>query len=1316
MAAARAMLDETHDELPVQVNDSNSYTLGRIKEHNIVIACLPIAQYGTNNAANVLTNLIRTFSSIRLALMVGVGGGVPTRVDVRLGDVIVGTRVLQHDLGKLTGDTHIRTTAVPRVLHPSVGTAVLNLRSKHELEPCRIPNIFRERLQQYSEYSRPSLPDRLFQPSYPHKSPGLGCEECDLSQLLPRSIRTSDDPIIHYGTIASGNQVLRHSSARDELAQKLDIICFEMEAAGLMDFMPCLPIRGVCDYSDSHKTKEWQAYAAATAAAYAREFLDFLPAAEVVQNVSRKRQGCHFMVPFGRNKDFIGRESIITQLLAMILPSADQEDCQRVVVEGLGGVGKTQIALEAIFRLRRTHPDCSVFWVPAVDNTSIEISYREIGQRLKVPGIEEDNADVGLLVKAALSETASNWLLVLDNVDDTQLLSGTLNSVPLHYYLPFSYKGSILIITRNHQVAIGLDVSPQNTFRVGEMDRDEALQMLRQTIGESSQAYDDSNANTLLDLLADLPLAVKQAASYIAKTGTSVGRYTKHCQSSDRTLIKLLSKGFEDRNRYKTLNPVAVTWLISFEEIIRERYAGQYLVSMCFFAEKDIPNDLLPRVNMDDIDEEIERDEALGLLKAYSFISEHRQSNSFNMHRLVRLALRNWLEVEHKLRQYSNITIQWLATVFPSPSYTNRDIWLKYLPHTRSALTFSETIDKNDATGGLLFKMGTCFRLLGKYKDAERFYYESVQLRSAVMGMEHPTSLDSLNSLANVLQHQGRDWEAERTHRRTWELRRKALGPEHPDTISSMNNLALSLVREARPREAERLLRQALDFRAAVLGEEHGDTLATMSNLALVLESNGSYEEALDIYQQTAELMEKTHGKEHSSTLICRNNLGNVLQRLGRHSQSEETHRQTLQLRQKVLGDEHPDTFASMSNLALLLVHLERFDEGQKLHEETLKRRQMVLGKEHPDTLAIVIGESASLEDGGAAFATFATAIAPPVMPPMFQSATDEKSSRATCHPLSVPTHSEPVPPRSSTLKSSSSAGKRRALLVGINYTGQPGELHGCIDDVRNMTAYLIDDLGCKREDMVILTDDQQNRMSQPTKQNILRSMRWLVRDAEPHDSLFFHYSGRGGQNKDDELDGLNEVIYPIDFQQHGHITDDEMHEIMVKPLCAKVRLTVIFDSCHFSAPLDLPYTYSTQGILKEPNLAKEAGQCLLGLIALDSDGDISSTSLVKRLRNLFRRPTARDKADDPAVPAKTSPANVFMFSASGDQRTSATLLNSLATCTMSSAFITALKKKPDQNYAQLLVSIRDQFEPRYTQRPQVSCSHPLDANQLFTL
>ncbi|KAI1913876.1 Ca(2+)-dependent cysteine protease [Ophidiomyces ophidiicola] len=308
--------------------------------------------------------------------------------------------------------------------------------------------------------------------------------------------------------------------------------------------------------------------------------------------------------------------------------------------------------------------------------------------------------------------------------------------------------------------------------------------------------------------------------------------------------------------------------------------------------------------------------------------------------------------------------------------------------------------------------------------------------------------------------------------------------------------------------------------------------------------------------------------------------------------------------------------------------------------------------------------------------------------------------------------------PQGYSYQYSNCTGKRKALLIGINYFGQRGQLRGCINDVKNMSTYLNQSFNYAREDMVILTDDQQNPMSQPNKANILRAMHWLVKDARPNDSLFFHYSGHGGQTPDldgDEDDGYDEVIYPVDFRNAGHIVDDEMHRIMVKSLPPGVRLTAIFDSCHSGSALDLPYIYSTQGVLKEPNLAKEAGQGLFDVVSAYARGDMGG--MVSTAMGFIKKATRGDDAYKKTMETKTSPADVIMWSGSKDVQTSAdATINGQATGALSWAFITALKKNPQQSYVQLLNSIRDELSAKYSQKPQLSCSHPLDTNLLYVI
>ncbi|KAF9223655.1 peptidase C14 [Gyrodon lividus] len=296
--------------------------------------------------------------------------------------------------------------------------------------------------------------------------------------------------------------------------------------------------------------------------------------------------------------------------------------------------------------------------------------------------------------------------------------------------------------------------------------------------------------------------------------------------------------------------------------------------------------------------------------------------------------------------------------------------------------------------------------------------------------------------------------------------------------------------------------------------------------------------------------------------------------------------------------------------------------------------------------------------------------------------------------------------------------GRKKALLVGINYIGQSGALQGCIEDVRRMKRFLLG-RGYKEEDMVMLKDDSQHPRERPTRQNIFDAMQWLVRDARPNDSLFFHYSGHGGQTKDldgDEEDGYDEVIYPVDFKTTSHIVDDDMYRIMVSGLPTGCRLTAIFDSCHSGSALDLPYIYSTEGKIKEPNAAMGAAKGLMSALSSFQRKDMSG--MIGGVTDLVKVASGNaQKADQHAKATRTSPADAISWSGCKDSQTSADAqIKGRNTGAMSDAFLTALEKNPNPSYQQLLIDIRRVLSNKYSQKPQLSSSHPIDTNIQFII
>lgn len=309
-------------------------------------------------------------------------------------------------------------------------------------------------------------------------------------------------------------------------------------------------------------------------------------------------------------------------------------------------------------------------------------------------------------------------------------------------------------------------------------------------------------------------------------------------------------------------------------------------------------------------------------------------------------------------------------------------------------------------------------------------------------------------------------------------------------------------------------------------------------------------------------------------------------------------------------------------------------------------------------------------------------------------------------------------PNQNMSFQYSNCTGRRKALLIGINYQGQKGTLRGCINDVKNVKRFLESHGGYKEEDMVILTDEpNRGPKCQPTRANIIRGMQWLVSGARPNDSLFLHYSGHGGQTEDldgDEDDGYDEVIYPVDYQQAGHIVDDDIHAITVRPLMPGVRLTALFDSCHSGTVLDLPYVYSTKGVLKEPNLLKDAGSSALTAAMSYAKGDIQKT--ISSVTGIFKRVSNNNSnAYEVTKRTRTAPCDAILISGCKDSQTSADAYErGQATGAMSYAFIHVMSTNPNQSYLTLLRAMREVLAGKYDQKPQLSSSHPIDCNLKF--
>jgi tetratricopeptide (TPR) repeat protein len=518
--------------------------------------------------------------------------------------------------------------------------------------------------------------------------------------------------------------------------------------------------------------------------------------------------------------------------------------------------------------------------------------------------------------------------MIVDNADDLEELykrrdenDQSIGPPALADYLPSSQQGSILLTTRNHMAAVkhaGVDV-----ITIKEMSESESLKLLKESLIDKSLIAEKDTAK-LLQLLTYLPLAIKQAAAFINEQQVSIHDYLEACNSGDQELIQLLRENFEDQGRYESIqNPIALTWLISFRHIQQyDLLAAKYLNIMSCLAAQDIPHSFLPEASKS---EEIK---AIGILKAYAFITLRKGGKSYDMHRLVQLVMRNWLKTTGELTRWTCETLKQAARIFPLCEHGNRDVCTLYLPHVQYILKFHHfPEDVRDLLRNLISNVGGYFYYTGKYIEAEKMLQQA-------LGDDHPPTLYSMNNLAIVLRQQGRYAEAETLHRQTLELKKKALGDDHPSTLSSMNNLANVLEERGRYAEAETLHRQTLELMKEALGDDHPSTLGSMSNLAEVFRQQGKVTEAETLQRQTFELKKEALGDDHPLTLGSMNNLAEVLRHQGRYAEAETLHRQTLELKKKALGDDHPSTLSSMNNLARVLEHQGNYAEAEMLRKE----------------------------------------------------------------------------------------------------------------------------------------------------------------------------------------------------------------------------------------------------------------------------------------------------------------------------------------------------------------------------------------------
>ncbi|KAF7511136.1 hypothetical protein GJ744_005367 [Endocarpon pusillum] len=699
-------------------------------------------------------------------------------------------------------------------------------------------------------------------------------------------------------------------------------------------------------------------------------------ALERLQNELEAARTTPSILPFSRNSHYIGRELQLAELEAKLF--RDRQTTM-IAITGVGGTGKSQLALELAYRTKSENKNCLVFWIDASDIDSLHQAYSNIAQKLGVSGWDDETADIKLLVKHYLSrESARQWLLIFDNADDVNLGStglSTPHSANLVDYLPQSELGSIVFTTTNSDTARTLAV--QTTIELQMMTPDSAQRMLENYLNTSVPTSEKQEMQLLVKELSYLPLAIVQAAAYINHENITLKDYRSQLVNQKEGALELSSELPEGKLQdCDTRIPVNTTLLISLEQIGHNHpLAARYLFLAACVDRKDIPLDLLRAASPRD--SESERESAVGILNAYALITRRPAESSLDIHRLVHFAIRKGLEKRELLGQCTQKAIRRLLKLFPDHKHGSRSKWRRLLPHAIYALSYGLNEKEDEDRTKLTWKCAMTLYSDGRYNESEELIGRVMETHKTKRGADDLDTLISMDSLASNYRNQGRWEEAEELQTQVVETIKRVQGLEDPSTLTSMANLALIYRNQGRWKKAEELFIQVLEAEKRVLGLEHPSTLTSMANLALTYDSQGRWKEAEELQVQVIDTRKRLLGLEHPDTLSSINNLALVYRDQGRWKEAEElqmqvmntcnlalTYRsqgrwkeaeelqvQKMETTKRVLGLEHPSTLGSMHNLALAYGNQGRWKEAEGLVVQVVETCKRVLRPDHPLTL-----------------------------------------------------------------------------------------------------------------------------------------------------------------------------------------------------------------------------------------------------------------------------------------------------------------------------------------------------------------------------
>lgn len=649
-------------------------------------------------------------------------------------------------------------------------------------------------------------------------------------------------------------------------------------------------------------------------------------------------------LPHQRNAFFTGREEVLSLLEQSLY--TDKLTClvQPLAFRGLGGIGKTQTAIEYAYRHMKEYQ--AVLWVRADSYPVLLTEFANLATLLQLPERYQSNQRVVVAAVMRWLRDHDQWLLIFDNVED-------MNAV--NTFIPTATRGHILLTTRSQ--ATGQIAQPIEIEKMS-VDVGALLLLRRANLLSLTASLDDASAENrhlaseITRLLDGLPLALSQAGAYIQETPCTLAAYIDLFQTRQADLLQ--QRGSFDENYPAS---VATTWSLSFEKVLRANPAAAELLHLFVFLYSEaIPEEILTEasLHLGDTLEPVATDSLLleatfKELLRFSLLDRDSDTATFSIHRLVQVIFKDSMNKDVQML-WAIRTVQAVNEVFPGVDFSTWPRCQRYVLHARTCAALIDEwnlVFPNAAR--LLNQTGAYLRIRAQYTEAEPLYKKALAIWEETLGPEHSNTAACLNNLALLYEKLAKYEEAESLYQRALAIWQKILDPFDPTLAICLNNLAQLYRFQGKYEQAEPLYQQSLAIRKQVWGMQHESTATAYHNLATMYDEQGKYEQAEPLYQQALAIREQTLDAAHPDISATLNSIAILYHEQGKYKEAESLLQRSIAMHEKIFGPDHVETLTGLNNLALIYKDQGQFEQAELLYRRVLSIREQRMGSAHPD-------------------------------------------------------------------------------------------------------------------------------------------------------------------------------------------------------------------------------------------------------------------------------------------------------------------------------------------------------------------------------